>query len=43
MQFFVIADLEEYEKQDELRERLKEYPIYIEGEGYIIFDLKGGD
>jgi hypothetical protein len=42
VQFFVIADLEEYEKQDELQERLEEYPIYVEGEGYIIFDLMGG-
>jgi hypothetical protein len=39
----VIADLEEFEKQEELQERFEKTPIYVEGEGYIIYDLKGGN
>jgi 4-amino-4-deoxy-L-arabinose transferase-like glycosyltransferase len=39
--FFVILDLAEFDKQTELKERLVEsYPIYEQGEGYLLFDLR---
>jgi 4-amino-4-deoxy-L-arabinose transferase-like glycosyltransferase len=42
--FFVILDLAEFDKQTQLKERLTEsYPIYEQGEGYILFDLRGGN
>ncbi|TES89431.1 MAG: phospholipid carrier-dependent glycosyltransferase [Anaerolineales bacterium] len=38
--FFLVADLDELEKQPELQERLEDYEIFAEGEGYVILDLK---
>jgi hypothetical protein len=39
--FFVILDLAEFDKQTELKERLVgSYPIYEQGEGYLLFDLR---
>ena len=38
--FFIVADLDELEKQPELQERLEGYEIFTEGEGYVILDLK---
>jgi 4-amino-4-deoxy-L-arabinose transferase-like glycosyltransferase len=39
--FFVVLDLAEFDKQSELKERLLErYPIYEQGEGYILFDMR---
>ncbi len=38
--FFLITDFEEWEKQIELREYLfANYPLYAEGENYLIFSL----
>jgi hypothetical protein len=39
--YFLVTDLEEFNRQPELRERLfNSYPVYLEGNGYLIFDLK---
>jgi len=41
MNYFLVTDFEEYNKQSELKERLSNsYPVYLEGDGYLIFDLK---
>ncbi|HLF74182.1 MAG TPA: glycosyltransferase family 39 protein [Anaerolineales bacterium] len=39
--FFLVTDLAELERQSELKERLlSSYPVYAEGNGYLIFDLQ---
>lgn len=41
MSYFLVTDFEEFNKQSELKERLSNvYPVYLEGNGYLIFDLK---
>jgi hypothetical protein len=41
MRYFLVTDFEEFDKQPELKERLfNSYPVYREGDGYLIFDLK---
>jgi len=41
MKYFLITDFDEFERQPELKERLfSSYPVYSEGNGYLIFDLK---
>ena len=39
--YFLVTDLEDFKKQPELRERLAEYPVIVQGEGYLIYDLQG--
>jgi len=39
-EFFVITDLEEYENQPDLQELLAQYPIFADGAGYLIYDLR---
>ena len=39
--FFLVTDLDELERQPELKERLfLSYPIYAQGNNYVIFDLQ---
>ena len=38
--FFLVTDFEELRKQPELREQLVTYPVYAEGDGYIIYQLR---
>jgi len=39
--YFLVTDFEEFDRQPELKERLfNSYPVYSEGDGYLIFDLK---
>jgi hypothetical protein len=39
--YFLVTDLEELNRQSQLKERLfSSYPVYLEGNGYLIFDLK---
>ncbi|MCJ7435854.1 MAG: glycosyltransferase family 39 protein [Anaerolineales bacterium] len=38
--FFLVTMPEELSRQPELKERLAQYPVFAEGEGYIIYDLK---
>jgi hypothetical protein len=41
MSYFLVTDFDEFDRQSELKERLFDsYPIYSEGNGYLIFDLK---
>ena len=40
-QFFLVTDFDELERQPELKERLlRFYPVYAQGNNYIIFDLR---
>ena len=36
---FVVTDFVDLDRQPFLKEKLKEYPIFAEGDGYIIYDL----
>jgi 4-amino-4-deoxy-L-arabinose transferase-like glycosyltransferase len=40
-QYFLVTDLQEFDLQSQLKEYLKtHYPVYNEGDGYIIYDLQ---
>lgn len=39
-EFFLVTDFEELNRQTQLRERLNNYPVYLEGDGFVIFDLR---
>ena len=38
--FFLVTMPDELSRQPELKERLAQYPVFAEGEGYIIYNLK---
>ncbi|RPJ28449.1 MAG: hypothetical protein EHM33_04510 [Chloroflexi bacterium] len=39
--YFLVTDLDEFDRQAQLKERLFDsYPVYLEGDGYLIFDLQ---
>ena len=39
--YFLVTDLDEFNRQAQLKERLfSDYPVYLEGNGYLVFDLK---
>ena len=41
MSYFLVTDFDEFNRQSQLKERLfNSYPVYLEGNGYLIFDLK---
>src|SRR5215213_1517342 len=41
MNYFLVTDFDEFNRQSELKARLlSSYPVYSEGDGYLIFDLK---
>ena len=41
MSYFLVTDFDELERQSQLQERLyRFYPVFVEGDGYLIFDLK---
>jgi hypothetical protein len=41
MSYFLVTDFDEFDRQLELKDRLFNfYPVYAEGDGYLIFDLK---
>lgn len=41
MSYFLVTDFEEFDRQPQLKERLfMFYPVFSEGDGYLIFDLK---
>ena len=41
MSYFLVTDLDELQRQPELRERLfGSYPVYLESDDYLIFDLR---
>ncbi|HRQ23135.1 MAG TPA: hypothetical protein PLF42_06865, partial [Anaerolineales bacterium] len=37
---FIVTDFRELERQPLLKERLKEYPVFAEGDGYVIYDIR---
>lgn len=37
---FIVTDFHELERQPLLKERLKEYPVFAEGDGYVIYDIR---
>jgi hypothetical protein len=42
-ELFLITDFNELDRQPLLKEKLSEYPIFAEGDGYVIFDLASTD
>jgi hypothetical protein len=41
MSYFLVTDFDEFNRQPQLKDRLFNfYPVYAEGNGYLIFDLK---
>jgi hypothetical protein len=42
-ELFLVTDFNELDRQPFLKERLAGYPIFAEGNGYIIFDLVSTD
>jgi hypothetical protein len=38
--FFLVTDFEELDRQPLLKERLKGYPVYMQGDGFVIYDLR---
>jgi hypothetical protein len=38
--YFLVTDFNEFNRQNSLRERLEQYPVYMEGNGFLIFDLR---
>jgi len=37
---FLVTDLEDFAKQKELRALLADYPVLVQGDGYLIYDLQ---
>jgi hypothetical protein len=41
MSYFLVTDFDEFNRQQQLKERLlHSYPVAYQGDGYLIFDLK---
>ena len=38
--FFLVTDMEDFAKQTELQAKLAEYPVLVQGDGYLIYDLR---
>ena len=38
--YYLVTMPDELSRQPELKERLDQYPVFAEGEGYVIYDLK---
>jgi len=38
--FFLVTDLEDFARQTELRAQLANYPVLVQGDGYLIYDLR---
>jgi hypothetical protein len=38
--FFLVTDFEEFDRQPLLKERLTVYPVYMQGDGFVIYDLR---
>ncbi len=37
--FFLITDFEEFNRQPLLKERLSAFPVYMQGDGFVIYDV----
>ncbi|MEW6031095.1 MAG: ArnT family glycosyltransferase [Chloroflexota bacterium] len=40
--FFLVTDFDDLKRQPQLEEYLLQFPVFAEGEGYIIYDLRKG-
>jgi uncharacterized membrane protein len=38
--YFLVTDLDELEHQEQLKDRLKGYPVYMQGNGFMIFNMR---
>jgi 4-amino-4-deoxy-L-arabinose transferase-like glycosyltransferase len=38
--FFLVTDFDELDRQPQLKERLSAYPVYMQGDGFVIYDLR---
>ncbi len=38
--FFLVTDMDDFARQPELQSLLAGYPVYAQGEGYVIYDLR---
>ncbi len=38
--YFLVTDMDDFEKQPQLRARLAKYPVMAQNEGYLIYDLQ---
>ncbi|GAB4503171.1 MAG: hypothetical protein Fur0043_01630 [Anaerolineales bacterium] len=38
--FFLVADMDDFARQPELQTLLAAYPVYAQGQGYVIYDLQ---
>jgi hypothetical protein len=38
---FLVTDLEDFAKQADLQTLLADYPVFVQGDGYLIYDLQG--
>ena len=38
--FFLVTDFDELDKQPDLKAKLSTYPVYAEGEGFIMYQLR---
>ncbi len=39
-EFFLVTDLDDFAKQTELQAQLEDYPLLVQGNGYLIYDLQ---
>jgi hypothetical protein len=37
---FLVTDLDDFAKQKELRAKLEDYPVIVQGDDYLIYDLQ---
>lgn len=38
--YFLVTDLDELEQQEQLKDRLNGYPVYLQGNGFMIFSMR---
>jgi hypothetical protein len=39
MQYFLVTDFDELNRQPELKQRLARFSVFAQGDGYVIYDL----
>jgi hypothetical protein len=39
--FFVVTDFQELDRQPDLKKSLSAFPVYAQGDGYVVYDLGG--
>ena len=38
--FFLVTDFQELDRQPDLKKSLSAFPVYVQGDGYIVYDLR---